>query len=110
MSASQPDPAGISSTDSEPTAVPRCKTAVGAHELLPAVYDELRRVAAQRIASLGPGQTLQATSVVHEAWLRLDNKQRDWASATHFSATAAEVMRHVVIDHLRGKCRQKRGG
>jgi RNA polymerase sigma factor (TIGR02999 family) len=81
-----------------------------AHELLPAVYDDLRRLAAQRIASIGPGQTLQATSVVHEAWLRLENKQREWAGATHFFATAAEVMRHIVIDHLRGKSRQKRGG
>ncbi len=81
-----------------------------AHDLLPEVYNDLRRLAAMRIASIGPGQTLQATALVHEAWLRLDSKQQVWESRTHFCATAAEVMRHICIDHIRSKARLKRGG
>src|SRR5688572_4390761 len=79
-------------------------------ELLPAVYEDLRRLAAHRIASMAPNQTLQATALVHEAWLRLADKKQDWANRTHFFATAAELMRHILIDHLRGKSRLKRGG
>jgi RNA polymerase sigma factor (TIGR02999 family) len=81
-----------------------------AAELLPSVYDDLRRLAAQRVASLAPGQTLQATALVHEAWIRLAAKDASWGSRTHFFATAAEVIRHILIDHLRSKARLKRGG
>src|SRR5262245_44748008 len=82
----------------------------GAQEFLPEVYNDLRRLAAYRLAGIAPGQTLQATALVHEAWLRLDSKQQEWESRTHFFATAAEVMRHICIDHLRSKGRLKRGG
>ena len=81
-----------------------------AQTFLPEVYDQLRKLAAMRIASIGPGQTLQATASGHEAWLRLDAKQKTWQSRTHFCATAAEVMRHICIDHVRRKTRLKRGG
>ena len=81
-----------------------------AQELLPEVYNDLRRLAALRIASIGPGQTLQATALVHEAWLRLDAKQHAWDSRAHFCAIAVEVMRHICIDHVRSKSRLKRGG
>jgi RNA polymerase sigma factor (TIGR02999 family) len=82
-----------------------------AQELLPLVYEDLRKLAAHRIASMAPNQTLQATALVHEAWLRLVGADhRTWQNRVHFFATAAEVMRHVLIDHLRGKARLKRGG
>ena len=82
-----------------------------AQTLFPAVYEQLRRVAASRIDHLLPGQTLQATAVVHEAWLRLSAKSdKRWQSRTHFFATAAEVMRYVLVDHIRAKARLKRGG
>jgi RNA polymerase sigma factor (TIGR02999 family) len=95
-----------------PDSTPR-STLVGGlrtEELLPAVYDDLRKLAAHRVASMAPGQTLQATALVHEAWLRLAGKQGEWESRTHFFATAAEIIRHILIDHLRGKARLKRGG
>jgi RNA polymerase sigma factor (TIGR02999 family) len=79
-------------------------------EIFPAVYAELRRVAAQCVASIAPGQTLQATALVHEAWLRLAGKEREWQSKTHFFATVAEMIRHILIDHIRSKARLKRGG
>ena len=79
--------------------------------LFPTVYNDLRKVAAHRLAMLAPGQTLQATALVHEAWLRLAQTQpRTWKNQVHFFAVAAEVMRHVLIDHLRSKTRLKRGG
>jgi RNA polymerase sigma factor (TIGR02999 family) len=81
-----------------------------AQSFLPEVYDQLRKLAAMRIASIAPGQTLQATALVHEAWLRLDAKQKTWQSRSHFCATAAEVMRNICIDHVRSKARLKRGG
>jgi RNA polymerase sigma factor (TIGR02999 family) len=59
---------------------------------------------------MAPGQTLQATALVHEAWIRLAGKRREWESRTHFFATAAGMIRHILIDHLRGKARLKRGG
>jgi RNA polymerase sigma factor (TIGR02999 family) len=83
-----------------------------AEQLLPLVYDELRRLAAQRLAHEAPGQTLQATALVHEAYLRLvdvDNAQ-PWNSRGHFFAAAAEAMRRILIDNARRKGRQKRGG
>jgi RNA polymerase sigma factor (TIGR02999 family) len=83
-----------------------------AADLLPLVYDELRRLAAQKLAQEAPGQTLQATALVHEAYLRLvDAEQaRNWDSRGHFFAAAAEAMRRILIDQARRKHSQKRGG
>jgi RNA polymerase sigma factor (TIGR02999 family) len=80
------------------------------HDFLPLIYDDLRRLAAHRLASVAPHQTLQPTALVHEAWLRLNGKQKTWENRVHFFAAAAEVMRHVLIDHIRRKSRLKRGG
>ncbi|HWA24766.1 MAG TPA: ECF-type sigma factor [Lacunisphaera sp.] len=82
-----------------------------AQVLLPMVYDELRRLAASRMARESPGQTLQATALVHEAWLRLGgDKQPAWANRAHFFAAAAEAMRRILIDHARRKLAAKHGG
>ena len=80
-----------------------------AEQLLPLVYDELRRVAAQKIAHEVPGQTLQATAVVHEAYLRLvEAKQaQKWNSRGHFFAAAAEAMRRILVENARRKQRSK---
>ncbi len=75
------------------------------------VYTELRRLAAARLASEAPGQTLTATALVHEAYLRLfADAGRDFADRTHLIATAADVIRHILIDRARAKGRAKRGG
>ena len=83
-----------------------------AAELLPLVYGELRQLAAQKLAQEKPGQTLQATALVHEAYLRLvgANPAQPWDSRGHFFAAAAEAMRRILINHARDKGRQKRGG
>ena len=83
-----------------------------AEQLLPLVYDELRRLAAQRLAQEKPGQTLQPTALVHEAYLRLvDGAQvQGWNGRGHFFAAAAEAMRRILIDSARRKQAQKRGG
>jgi RNA polymerase sigma factor (TIGR02999 family) len=84
-----------------------------AEQLLPLVYDELRRLAAQRLAQERPGQTLQATALVHEAYLRLvgdDASAQRWNGRTHFLAAAAESMRRILIDGARRKKTAKRGG
>src|SRR6058998_740578 len=83
-----------------------------AEQLLPLVYDELRQLAAQRLAQEKPGQTLQATALVHEAYLRLVDveKVRHWNSRGHFFAAAAEAMRRLLIDNARRKRRPKHGG
>jgi RNA polymerase sigma factor (TIGR02999 family) len=83
-----------------------------AEYLLPLVYDELRRLAAQRLAQEKPGQTLQPTALVHEAYLRLvDVEQaRHWDSRGHFFAAAAEAMRRILVENARRKKRGKRGG
>lgn len=81
--------------------------------LLPMVYDELRRLAAAKLAREAPGQTLQATALVHEAWLRLagaNAPDRKWNDRTHFFATAAEVMRHILTDNARRKRAIRHGG
>jgi RNA polymerase sigma factor (TIGR02999 family) len=83
-----------------------------AGQLLPLVYDELRKLAAAKLAREQPGQTLQATALVHEAYLRLvdaDAIQR-WDSRGHFFAAAAEAMRRILVNHARGRGRLKRGG
>jgi RNA polymerase sigma factor (TIGR02999 family) len=98
-------------------AVARGETAA-AEKLFPVVYDELRRLAADYLAQEKPGNTLQATALVHEAYLRLvDAKPRDersesraWQGRSHFLATAALAMRHILIDHARRKQRDKHGG
>ncbi len=79
--------------------------------LLPAVYDELRWLAARKISHEKPGHTLQATALVHEAYLRLmGSDQQGFASRTYFFGAAAEAMRRILIDHARRKHAQKRGG
>jgi RNA polymerase sigma factor (TIGR02999 family) len=81
-------------------------------QLLPLVYEELRRLAAQRLSQEQPGQTLQATALVHEAYLRLvDGEQaRHWNSRGHFFGAAAEAMRRILVNRARDKNRLKRGG
>jgi RNA polymerase sigma factor (TIGR02999 family) len=84
-----------------------------AEQVLPLVYDELRRLAAQRLAQEKPGQTFQATALVHEAYLRLlgpEGAQQHWNSRGHFFAAAAEAMRRILIESARSKAREKRGG
>src|ERR671935_883468 len=76
-----------------------------AEQLLPLVYDELRRLAAQKLAHEAPGQTLQATALVHEAYLRLvdGDKAQHWNSRGHFFAAAAEAMRRILVERARQK-------
>lgn len=83
-----------------------------AEQLLPLVYDELRRLAAQKMAQENPGLTLQATALVHDAYLRLvDVRQaQDWNSRGHFFAAAAEAMRRILVDQARRRNAAKRGG
>src|SRR5215208_670234 len=80
-----------------------------ADQLLPLVYDELRKLAAQKLAQEKPGQTLDATALVHEAYLRLAGGQQ-FASRGHFFAAAAEAMRRILVENARRKKRIKRGG
>ncbi len=81
-----------------------------AEQLLPLVYEELRRLAAARMAQESPGQTLQATALVHEAWLRLAGSDRQtWRGRSHFLGAAAEAMRRILIDQARRKATLKRG-
>jgi len=83
-----------------------------AEELLPVVYEELRKLAAHKMAQEKPGQTLQATALVHEAWLRLtgSEQQQVWNSRGHFFGAAAEAMRCILINRARDKARQRHGG
>jgi RNA polymerase sigma factor (TIGR02999 family) len=82
-----------------------------ADQLLPLVYDELRRLAAHRMAQEAPGNTLQPTALVHEAWLRLGGKQeQEWQGRAHFFAAAAEAMRRILIDRARRKQAARHGG
>ena len=83
-----------------------------AEELLPLVYDELRKLAAQRLAREKPGQTLQATALVHEAYLRLVDAKaaQHWNSRGHFFAAAAEAMRRILVENARRKRRFRHGG
>ncbi len=79
-----------------------------AEEILPIVYEELRRLAARKMASEAQGHTLQTTALVHEAWLQLaGNEPSKWSSRYSFLAAAAEVMRHILIDRARRKARQR---
>jgi RNA polymerase sigma factor (TIGR02999 family) len=83
-----------------------------ANQLLPLVYEELRRLAAQKLAQEKPGQTLEATALVHEAYLRLVDveKAQKWNSRGHFFAAAAEAMRRILVERARSKGRAKHGG
>jgi RNA polymerase sigma factor (TIGR02999 family) len=83
-----------------------------AEQLLPLVYDELRQLAAQRLAQEKPGQTLQATALVHEAYLRLVDVEQaqQWNSRGHFFAAAAEAMRRILVEQARRKQRRRHGG
>jgi len=82
-----------------------------AEELLPLVYDELRKLAAHKMARELPGQTLQPTALVHEAWLRLvDGGDARWDGRAHFFAAAAEAMRRILIENARRKRAQRHGG
>src|SRR3954471_13786252 len=84
-----------------------------AEQLLPLVYDELRKLAAQKLAQEKPGQTLQATALVHEAYLRLvggEDAPVGWNSRGHFFGAAAEAMRRILVNRARDKRRMKRGG
>jgi RNA polymerase sigma factor (TIGR02999 family) len=82
-----------------------------ANELLQQVYQELRGLAARKLAGERPGQTLQATALVHEAWLRLSaGPPKHWENRTHFLAVAAEAMRHILIDNARRKLAARHGG
>lgn len=79
-------------------------------ELLPLVYDELRNLARRRLSEEDPGQTLQATALVHEAWLSLaGDEERSWSDRGHFFRAAAQAMRHILVDRARAKARIKRG-
>ncbi len=81
-----------------------------ADELLPLVYEELRRLAAYKMSLLPPGQTLQATALVHEAYLRLvGNEHKRWENRRHFFSAAAEAMRHILIDRARRRLRVRHG-
>jgi RNA polymerase sigma factor (TIGR02999 family) len=98
--------------------VTRILTAIGqgqaqaAEQLLPLVYDELRRLAAAKMSQERPGQTLEATALVHEAYLRLVDVETapHWKSRGHFFAAAAEAMRRILVENARRKGRHKRGG
>lgn len=86
-----------------------------AEQLLPLVYEELRKLAAQRLAQEKPGQTLQATALVHEAYVRLvgspsEGAAREWEGRGHFFTAAAEAMRRILVEKARRKARQKHGG
>jgi RNA polymerase sigma factor (TIGR02999 family) len=81
-----------------------------AAELIPLVYGELRKLAAFHLAGQPPGQTLQPTALVHEAWLRISGENHPWEGRKHFVSAAAEAMRRILVDQARRKLRLKRGG
>ena len=96
-----PDP---NASPSPPTPLPGT-----AEELLPLVYGELRRLAASRMALESPGMTIQATALVHEAWMRLEREQKGWENRAQFFAAAAEAMRRILIEQARRRASEKRG-
>jgi len=101
----------MSSATEAPETAPR-RDLAPADELLPLVYEELRRLAAHKLAGIAPGHTLQPTALVHEAWLRLVDREGEarFKSRTHFFAAAAEAMRHTLIDRARRKQAARHGG
>lgn len=88
----------------------REKDTCGAGELLSLVYEDLRRLAVSKMAQENPGQTLQATALVHEAWLRLSSENHPWANRKQFFAAAAEAMRRILIERARKRQRVRHGG
>ncbi len=79
-------------------------------ELLPLVYDELRNLAKKRMSKQVPGETLQATALVHEAWIKISgDEERSWSDRAHFFRAAAQAMRHILVDRARAKASLKRG-
>jgi RNA polymerase sigma factor (TIGR02999 family) len=103
--------------DASPEKLTQILKAVGegdkgaSEQLLPLVYSELRRLAAAKMAKEPPGQTLQPTALVHEAWLRLGADQQPlWQNRAHFLTAAAEAMRRILVDNARRKLRRKHGG
>jgi RNA polymerase sigma factor (TIGR02999 family) len=107
----------VSDSESNASEVTRILSAIrngdaqAAKELLPLVYDELRKLAASKMAHENPGQTLQATALVHEAWLRLGGQENQaWNGRSHFMGAAAEAMRRILIDNARRKRRLRHGG
>jgi len=99
------------SASSDDSNAARPSAACVASELLPLVYEELRRLAANKLANEAPGQTLQTTALVHEAWLSLAGKaDSQWKNRAHFLAAAADAMRHILIDNARRKQRVRHGG
>ena len=80
-------------------------------QVMPVVYQELRRLAGSYLRNQNPGHTLQATALVHEAYLRLAERQQpDWQDRAHFFSVAATIMRQILVDHARTRCAAKRGG
>lgn len=80
-------------------------------QLMPLVYQELRRMAKQHMSSQASGHTLQTTALIHEAYLKLaDNREKNWQNRAHFFAVAAQAMRHILVDHARAHKAEKRGG
>jgi RNA polymerase sigma factor (TIGR02999 family) len=88
----------------------RKRDEANAADLLPALYDELRRLAASQMSRGAPGSTLQPTALVHEAWIRLGGDQRRFENKSHFFSAAAEAMRHILIDRARQRRALKHGG
>jgi RNA polymerase sigma factor (TIGR02999 family) len=84
--------------------------AAAGKEAFATIYNELRRLAAGRMAQEAPGHTLQATALVHEAWLRLVNPEAAWKNRAHFFGAASEAMRRILVDYARRRNSQKRGG
>ncbi len=112
-----PRPAALGQAPTMPAEVTQLLNAIehgdprAADELLPLVYQELRKLAASKMAHETPGQTLQATALVHEAWLRLaGGDQPNWENRGHFFAAAAEAMRRILIDRARRRARLRHGG
>jgi RNA polymerase sigma factor (TIGR02999 family) len=97
----------MDSPDPTPVAHPCPQSA---DELLPQVYEQLRQLARARLAELGPGQTLQATSLVHDAYVRLTGKGANWDGSRHFLFAAARAMHDIIVEHARSKASQRRGG
>jgi len=83
---------------------------IGADQLLPLVYQKLRQVASDKMKAEAAGQTLQATALVHEAWLRVGGEAQGWQSRWHFFSAAAEAMRRILIDRARSKRAKRHGG
>ena len=105
MAATRPDPRLVTQVLE---AVPRDEVQ-SATEFLPLVYEELRRLARSRLAKIGPGQTLQATALVHEAWLRVVGEDDPgWEGRAHFFGAAAQAMRNILVEQYRSKSRLKR--